>query len=101
MVESVGAMAKWVEVGTAAELQPGQRVCVTMEGRSLAVFNLDGALVAIANVCPHAGMPLAEGELRGTVLTCPYHGYTYNLKTGKNVDYADDEPVHKYAVRDR
>ena len=45
-------------------------------------------------------MPLGEGDLTGKVLTCPFHGYAYNIETGKNVDFPDTEqPVHTIPIR--
>jgi nitrite reductase/ring-hydroxylating ferredoxin subunit len=90
-------MAEQVEIADASELPPGARRCVTAQGRPLAVFNVDGRYLAIENVCPHAGLPLAEGELRGRILTCPFHGFTYNIESGQNVDF-DDEPLRRYPV---
>jgi nitrite reductase/ring-hydroxylating ferredoxin subunit len=85
-------MAKWTTIGTVADFPPGEPVCTSAENRSVVVFNVEGELFAVLNSCPHAGMPLDEGECRGTVLTCPFHGYAYDLKTGRNVDWPDQEP---------
>ncbi|MFI4859971.1 MAG: Rieske (2Fe-2S) protein [Phycisphaerales bacterium JB063] len=83
-----------------ADLPPGGRVCTQANGRPIVVFNLNGQLHAIANVCPHAGRPLDEGELHGKVLTCPYHGYHFNIATGVNLDFPDIEPpVATFAAR--
>ena len=92
-------MAKWIDVAAASDIPPGQKRCVEAEGRPIVVSNIEGMLYAAANVCPHAGMPVGEGDLVKDVLTCPYHGYAYNVTTGKNVDYVDDEPLAMYAAR--
>ncbi len=85
-----------------ADLPPGGRVCTTVNGRRVVVFNLEGQLHAIASACPHAGRPLDDGELRGRVLTCPFHGYAYNITNGVNIDYPDLEPpVPVFAARFR
>jgi len=85
---------------TLSELPPGARLCAKVAGKSIVVFNLDGKLLAVANTCPHAGQPLDEGELRGKVLTCPYHGYAYRIDTGANIDFPHEEPpVKTYEVR--
>lgn len=93
-------MNDWTEIADAYELPEGGRLCTTVAGKALVVLNVDGQPYAIANQCPHAGRPLEEGEVRGTVITCPYHGYAYNLKTGKNLEYPEFEPpVPTYPVR--
>ncbi|MEM9415600.1 MAG: Rieske (2Fe-2S) protein [Planctomycetota bacterium] len=83
-----------------ADLPEGGRVCTAVNGRPVVVFNLDGKLHAIANTCPHAGRPLEDGELRGKIITCPYHGYAYNIANGVNIDFPDLEPpVATFAAR--
>ena len=44
-------------------------------------------------------MPLGEGNVEGRIITCPFHGYTYDVQTGKNVDFAEDIPLSMRAVR--
>jgi nitrite reductase/ring-hydroxylating ferredoxin subunit len=93
-------MAKWVDVGPAGEFGPGAQKSLRVEGVPLAVFNLEGRHIAVADVCPHAGMPLGQGELCGKVLTCPFHGYAYDVESGKNVDFPDQEPpLRTFPVR--
>ena len=92
-------MAKWIDVLAESDLPDGAQRCATAEGKPLVLMNVDGELFAIANVCPHAGLPLGEGERRGHVITCPYHGYTYNIRNGRNIDWPHDEPpVKTYPV---
>ena len=93
-------MARWIDVGDQSQFLPGAHRCIEVEGVPVVVFNIDGELLAIANICPHAGLPLGYGELRGLVLTCPYHGYAYNVKTGQNVDFPYEEiPARTYSAR--
>ena len=63
-------------------LLPGTGTSVDAGGRTLALFNVDGALYAVDNTCPHRGGPLGEGDLDGTVVTCPWHGWRYDVTTG-------------------
>ncbi len=65
-----------------AELPPGQRKLVFMNGRSVVVFNIKGTFYAIDNSCPHQGASLAAGKLDGTRLQCPAHGLHFDLATG-------------------
>ena len=91
-------MAKWTDVGTAGDLAPGTKAIVG-EDQKLVLCHIDDAWYAVQNVCPHASMPIGEGELNGCVLTCPFHGYAYNVETGKNVDFDDDFPLRTYPVK--
>jgi NAD(P)H-dependent nitrite reductase small subunit len=53
-------------------------------GRVVALFRAGDAVVAIDGICPHAGGPLAQGMVRGEVVTCPWHGWQYNICSGKH-----------------
>jgi nitrite reductase/ring-hydroxylating ferredoxin subunit len=93
-------MSKHV-VATVAEIPPGQRKLVTVRGRSIAVFNLDGEFFGLFNRCPHQGGPMCEGILtgliesdepghyqysrKGEILRCPWHGWEFDLETGEHV----------------
>jgi nitrite reductase/ring-hydroxylating ferredoxin subunit len=90
-----------VEVCPVEELPPGSRTVVEIEGREIGVFNVDGELYALRNVCPHQLAPLCEGQLtgemtapavgeyeltrQGEILQCPWHGWQFDLKTGESV----------------
>ncbi len=92
-------MARWIDLGPPEDFPAGSRRTVKLEGRPVCVFNVAGQLLAFTDVCPHAGMPLGEGQLSGKVITCPFHGYAFNLETGKNIDYADDVPLMTHPIR--
>jgi nitrite reductase/ring-hydroxylating ferredoxin subunit len=79
-------MGKRVKVAETTELNPGEGKMVEVEGKSLALFNADGTYYAIDNTCLHRGGPLGEGELEGQVVTCPWHGWRYDVSTGANVN---------------
>jgi len=91
-------MANFVRVAATAEIPKGQGKTVEVEGKKIAVFNVDGAFYAIDDTCKHRGGPLGEGEVDGTTVICPWHGWTYDVKTGQCVD--DPEcAVDKYEVQ--
>ena len=50
-----------------------------LDGKVIALANVGGKLYAINNVCLHRGGPLGEGELGGQVVTCPWHGWQYDV----------------------
>lgn len=90
----------WTDLGPASDFPTDQQACVRAEGVPLVVMNVAGELYALKNMCPHAGRPLGDGERAGLTLTCPYHGYTYHIKTGKNIDFPDEQtPVQTFPVR--
>ena len=75
-------MSRQIPVGSADELTPGQRKLVFVDGRSVVLFNIDGALCAVENACPHNGASLAGGQLDGHLLRCPAHGLRFDVATG-------------------
>jgi len=86
-----------------SELQPGQGKCVVLEGKKIAVFNVDGQFMAIDDTCTHDEASLAEGTLiheeGRCVVECPWHGAYFDLKTGAAVTLPAVKPVKHYAVR--
>jgi len=82
-------MSEYVRVASKADIPEGQGRAFDVNGRTIAVFNCGGAFYAIDNVCKHQGGPLGEGELEGTVVTCPLHAWTYDVTTGESPDDPD------------
>ncbi len=113
----------------AAELPAGQRKIVQIAGRSIGVFNVNGSYYALRNSCPHQGAPLCKGRISGTTLPsepgtylygkegeivhCPWHGWEFDITTGKSlfdpqkclvrsyevtVESAEDELLETYPV---
>ena len=89
-------MAKWVEVRGFDKSLKTFKVCVQAEDKHIVLIKEDEkTYYAIDNECPHAGLPLEEGDVRGNIITCRFHGYTYDLKDGKNVDFPDTQTQAK------
>ena len=76
-------MAGLVKMATLGELPPGESKEVEHDGRIYALFNVDGTISAIDGICPHQGGPLADGPLDGTCVTCPWHGWQFDVQSGK------------------
>ena len=76
-------MPRFVKMATLDELPPGAAKEVEYEGRVYALFNVDGVISAIDGICPHQGGPLADGAVEGTTVTCPWHGWQFDVQTGK------------------
>lgn len=66
----------------------------------ITIFRVGDVLCAIRDVCPHAGYSLADGELEGTIITCPQHGSRFDVCTGARVRGPSDYPVQTYKAYD-
>ena len=82
-------MAEFIKVASLSELPKGAGKTVQAGDKEIALFNVDGTIYAIDNTCLHVGGPLGEGELEGPTVTCPWHGWQYNVLTGQNVANPD------------
>jgi nitrite reductase (NADH) small subunit len=75
-------MARFVKAAEKSDLTDGSGKVVNVEGRSIALFRVKNDYFALANVCLHRGGPLGEGNLNGSVVTCPWHGWKFDVRTG-------------------
>ncbi len=75
------------KIAATSELAPGSSKMVTVEGREIALFHVDGKFFAIENSCAHRGGPLAEGAIEGCIVTCPWHGYKFDVASGKSISH--------------
>ena len=73
---------EFVTVARVGDVPVGQGRQVTVEGRWVALFNVGGAYHALDNLCLHRGGPLAEGAIGNGTVTCPWHGWQYDIATG-------------------
>lgn len=64
------------------ELVPGRGTVVEVQGYRLALFRTEDGVYAVDNACPHAEGPLAEGDVQGTTVYCPWHGWAFDLTSG-------------------
>ena len=87
-------------VAHAAEIPPGTNKVVTIRGREIVIFNVEGEFFAFLNKCPHEGAKLCFGVLvgltessgpgdyrfqrKGEMLRCPWHGWEFDLRTGRS-----------------
>lgn len=93
-------MDDYVKVGPVDEIPPGGRKLVEVDYVRIAVFNIDGELFAIEDVCTHDGGPLVEGDvLDGHQVQCPRHGARFDVRTGAALSMPAFEPTNVYEVR--
>lgn len=101
-------------VAAAAEIPPGARKIVEVDGRSIGIFNVDGEYLAVRNRCPHQGGPLCEGaqvgaitspgpgaylyERPGEIIRCPWHAWEFDLRTGASWFDPDRRRVRSYEI---
>jgi len=79
-------MSEWIRVAKEDEVEEGKGMVVEVGDKCLAVFKVGGAFHVIDNTCLHRGGPLGEGDVEEDTVTCPWHGWEYNIKTGQCVN---------------
>jgi nitrite reductase/ring-hydroxylating ferredoxin subunit len=106
-------MAKHV-IAPLRDFPAGSRRLVDVKGRAIVVFNVDGEFFALANRCPHQGGSLVQGRLvglieasepgcyrysrRGEIIRCPWHGWEFDLRTGKSWCEPDRVRARQFSV---
>ena len=75
-------MPTLTKVAKTSDIPSGSGKVVEVGGKTIAVFNCDGTFYATDNTCKHRGGPLGEGSLSGTTVTCPWHGWEYDVTSG-------------------
>ncbi|MGH7826094.1 MAG: Rieske (2Fe-2S) protein [Candidatus Binatia bacterium] len=79
-------MGKYVRICGVNEVSPGTAKTFKVEEKLIAVFNLDGCFYATDDICPHEGGPLSSGFIEGEIITCPWHGATFHIISGKTLE---------------
>ena len=92
-------MPDFIKIATIDEITPGQAKLVEVNGNEIALFNIGGRFHAIDNNCTHVGGPLCEGEINGTEVTCPWHGATFDVTTGRVLGPPAMEAVNHFNLR--
>lgn len=91
-------MSEFLRVLDRKDLPEGKGVRVDVKGRAVALFNVGGKFYAIDNICLHQGGPLAEGEMEGKIVICPWHRWRFNVTTGEN-DFEPNIKVPTFPVK--
>lgn len=97
-----GAVRALAQVCEDRDVEPGCARRVMLHGRALAVFNVGGSFHVTDDTCTHGFASLAEGELEGHVISCPWHGGAFDVRSGEPVaaPCTDALAVHPCVVRD-
>jgi len=101
-------------VAKASDIEPGTSTVVTVKGRDIGIFNIEGEYYALANRCPHAGGPLCQGRIVALVqsdgpgnyrlarhqefLRCPWHGWEFDIRTGQSWCDPNSTRARQFAV---
>jgi 3-phenylpropionate/trans-cinnamate dioxygenase ferredoxin subunit len=107
-------MTKTYPICRVAELPAGERKIVNVDNKSIGVFNVLGKFYALRNICPHQFAPLCEGTITGTtlpskpgeyhydregeIIRCPWHGWEFDITTGKSIFNPHKVKVRSYDV---
>ena len=92
-------MGQFIKFVSTDELTEGMGKLIEIEEKQIALFNVGGDFYALENACTHRGGPLAEGKINGEVVTCPWHGAQFNIKTGEVLRPPAPISVTGYNVR--
>lgn len=92
-------MAEFIGVAKIDEVEPGRCKKVVVNGKKIALFNVDGEIFATDDTCSHAEASLSEGELVGEEVVCPKHGARFNVKTGQALSLPAWAPIATYEVK--
>ncbi|MBI3637490.1 MAG: Rieske 2Fe-2S domain-containing protein [Candidatus Rokubacteria bacterium] len=90
-----------IHIGRLGDVAPGRPRLVEANGRRVALARVGDAVYALDDTCVHSGGPLSEGKQSGARLACPWHGWSYDVKTGACLlpAHAKDKRVATYSVR--
>ncbi|KAA5541413.1 Rieske (2Fe-2S) protein [Roseiconus nitratireducens] len=95
----------WIDVASAADLKARGAMEVVLEGNIIALFNVQDVPYALDGLCAHQGGPIAKGQISETdrkqpCVTCPWHGWQYELATG--IQTVNRQPLQRtFPVRER
>ena len=91
-------MAEFKRVASVNDLKPGQTKSIEVDGELIALYNVNGNFYATTNTCLHQEGPLGEGTLEGETVTCPWHGWKFNVRTGVS-PVVPTAKIQTYAVK--
>ena len=92
-------MADFVKVAQIGNIPTGEATIVEVEGEEVCIANVGGKIYAIGNTCSHRGGPLGDGQIEGEIVTCPWHGADFNLRTGEALSPPASLPQPTYQIQ--
>ena len=92
-------MTEFIKVAAQDELEEGGLLAVEVDGEPICLAKVDGRVYAFTDNCTHISGPLNEGDLEGCVLTCPWHGAQFDVRTGKVLRGPARQNILTYPVK--
>ena len=92
-------MAEFTKVCSINDVKTNSAKRISVNGKELVLFNLNGKFYAIEVACTHAGGPLDEGAIEGNEVECPWHGAKFDITTGKALSPPAPSDVKKFEVK--
>jgi nitrite reductase/ring-hydroxylating ferredoxin subunit len=89
----------WIKAAEVANVPPGTGRTTKVDGRLIALFNVDGSFHAVDDLCSHMGGSLGKGRLDSRQVICPWHGARFDLATGRILTPPAGTGVKSYIVR--
>jgi len=93
-------MPSWIDVESVATLERRRKLAVDVDGRTVALFLVDGEVRALDNTCTHKQRELVKGTILGDRIVCPGHQWAFNLETGYEAKKCEYQPVFDTRVQD-
>jgi nitrite reductase/ring-hydroxylating ferredoxin subunit len=75
-------VAEYVKIARVSDLPSGKAKNIEVKGAQVALYNVGGKIFATAGSCPHRGGPLGDGDLEAGTITCPWHGFQFDVRSG-------------------
>lgn len=89
----------FVDIGEVGEVNNGERLFLEIDNTPIVVFNIGGMLFAIGDICSHDDGPLGDGDIEGFEITCPRHGASFDIRTGKVISLPAIVDIPVYPIR--
>ena len=88
-------MGKFLAVAKVQDIPDDESTCVRVEGEHIAIFNVHGKYYAISDMCAHAGGPISQGWVSDMRVTCPWHGWQFEL----DPEHDPEDGMRRYPVK--
>ena len=98
MSELTDTQGTWKQAALLSQLQDGMQ-CIQISRLKIVIAKVGKEIYAYANLCPHSGGPMNRGELNGVVVTCPLHGWRFDLKK-EGAETHGYRPLKMYPIRE-
>src|SRR5690349_13677177 len=92
-------MAELTKVAETGEIPVGRMKQIMLAGEPVVIANVGGSFYAFGGSCTHDQGPLADGDLDGPIVTCPWHFSQFDVRSGEVVEPPAEEPVRSYPVQ--